>query len=155
MILILLGNTFAAIIKFDYMLRILLIGLLLVLFTKAEVSEYKKSINNGKIIGTVIDSVSNSQLTMLQLLCFSHGSKKVLNGTITDSAGNLLCLILKMALIKLPLNLSVSFPGHFNNVVVNENNPLIDFKNIVLTLKSTDLAECYHNCNSTINRKQN
>ena len=120
------------------MLRILLIGLMLVFFTKAE-SQDENKVNRGKIVGTVIDSVSKTPIDYATITLFRHGSKKVLNGTITDSAGKFTLPDIKNGTYKITVEFIGYIPRAFNNVVVNENDPLIDFKNIVLTPKSTTL----------------
>ncbi|HYM94198.1 MAG TPA: TonB-dependent receptor [Chitinophagaceae bacterium] len=121
------------------MSRILLIGLLLLLFTNSRAQETKKQNGNGKITGTVIDSLTRKPVEYATITLFQQGSKKVLNGTITNNEGKFTLTDMKKGNYKMTIEF-IGYRSHIlTNIAINETNLQVDLKNIVLVSRSVTL----------------
>ncbi|MFM9053029.1 MAG: TonB-dependent receptor domain-containing protein, partial [Bacteroidota bacterium] len=98
-------------------------------------------IYDGKITGTVFDSLSGKAVPYGTIALFEKGSTKPIDGTVTDEKGTFKLKNLRNGKYKV----TVSFIGYesrsFDSLVVSEKNLYIDLGNIQLPPSATILKE--------------
>src|SRR6266511_2801010 len=117
------------------MAKILLIGLLLVLFIKGTTQERNKSTGYGKITGKIIDSVTKKPIEYATITLFQQGEKKELTGTVTDTVGRFTLTGINAGAYNIVVEFIGYFPHTINNIVIDKQNLPIDVKEISLSPK--------------------
>ncbi|MEO6133512.1 MAG: carboxypeptidase regulatory-like domain-containing protein [Ginsengibacter sp.] len=95
--------------------------------------------SNFKITGKLIDSVSRHPVEYATISIFPLGSKKPVNGTVSDDKGNFVVDNMAAGTYKLVAEF-IGYKAHIlNDVTLNKEHPVADVSTIVLQSKATTL----------------
>jgi len=100
----------------------------------------QQSANTGfKIKGKLIDSVSHQPIDYATISIFPTGSKKPVNGAVSDNKGNFVIDNLASGSYKLVAEF-IGYKAHtLNDIIVSKDHPITDVNNIILQSKTTTL----------------
>src|SRR5258705_748221 len=121
------------------MARIILVGLLLLLFIKGNTQETKKTNGDGKITGKIIDSLTRKPVEYATITLFQEGNKKIANGTVTDSTGRFLLTDINAGVYKIVGEFIGYAPHSITNIVIDKQNLQVDLKDIFFSQKGITL----------------
>ncbi len=121
------------------MARIILVGLLLLLFIKGNTQETKKTNGDGKITGKIIDSLTRKPVEYATITLFQEGNKKIANGTVTDSTGRFILTDINAGVYKIVVEFIGYAPHSITNIVIDKQNLQVDLKDIFFSQKGITL----------------
>ncbi|MCW3111890.1 MAG: TonB-dependent receptor, partial [Segetibacter sp.] len=112
---------------------------LIILFIGLVATAQEKSTGNGKISGTVIDSVSKKAIEYATISLIDPATGKVVNGTTSSATGTFTITNVSPGIY----NVEAEFIGYkarmINQVSIVKRNDVIDLKNIALFATATTL----------------
>lgn len=110
------------------------------LFCILSLPVFAQQTNDGfKIRGKLIDSISRQPLEFATVSVYPEGSKKPVNGSISDKRGNFEVAIVNAGKYKLVAE-CIGFKSHtIYNIIINNNNTVADVNKIALQSKTKTL----------------
>ncbi len=121
------------------MAKTLLVGILMFLFITGQAQRENQSNGNGEISGKIVDSASKNPVEYATITLFQQGSKKAVNGAITDQQGVFTISGLNPGTYKILVE-SIGYLSHsINNIRIDKQNGQVDLKDVSLTIKHETL----------------
>jgi outer membrane receptor protein involved in Fe transport len=121
------------------MARVLLMGFLLIVFTKGIAQKKNKPDNGGKITGKVFDSISKKPVEYATVTLFKQGKKETVNGAVTNKEGWFTITGINPGNYKIIVEF-IGYRSHsVNNINVEKENSMIDLKDIPLSSETVTL----------------
>ncbi len=121
------------------MQQILVLGLLFVMGLKTKAQEGDNKKNEGRITGHIVDSLSKKSIEYATISLFPNGSKKAINGTVTNSEGRFTLSGVDPGTYKIVVESIGYLPITINNISVNKKNPVTNTGDIFLSKSQVTL----------------